>query len=122
MLSLGLILEWIEIVGTNSSIKLEALIDTGAEGNYIRGNAGMKEKIESLGFYSFNETDVSMPRIREPKTYIEYKFLELRFLGQIITFPQFIVMDDIDYDAIIGVEVMQTLGLNIDMSSDKISI
>ena len=63
-----------------------------------------------------------MPRIREPKTYIEYKFLELRFLGQIITFPDFIVMDDIDYDAIIGVEVMQTLGLNIDMSSDKISI
>ena len=45
-----------------------------------------------------------MPRIRKPKTYIEYQFLELRFLGKIITFPDFIVMDDIDYDAIIGVE------------------
>ncbi len=63
-----------------------------------------------------------MPRIRKPKTYIEYQFLEFRFLGKIITFPDFIVMDDIGYDAIIGVEVMQTLGLNIDMSSDKISI
>ena len=50
MLCLGLILEWIEIVGTNSSIKLEALIDTGAEGNYISGNAGMKEKNRKFGF------------------------------------------------------------------------
>ena len=68
VLSLGLFLEPIEIVGTKSSIRLEALIDTGAEGNYIRGQT------------------------------------------------KFILLNDIDYDAMIGVKVMQTMGMDINMN------
>ena len=62
MHSLGLFLEPIEIVGTKDSIRLEALVDTGAEGNYISGNSRTIKKIEKLGYHFSKETDVSMPR------------------------------------------------------------
>jgi predicted aspartyl protease len=121
VLRLGLFLESIEIVGTRASIELEALIDTGAEGNYVRGNARTKKRFEGLGYHFFKETDVSMPRRRKPKVYVQYTFSELRFLGQILLYPEFILMNDIDYDAIIGVEVMQIMGLDIDMWTHKLT-
>ena len=34
--------------------------------------------------------------------------------------PEFIILDGIDYDAIIGVEVLQIMGSSIDMRGDKL--
>lgn len=118
---MGLFLEPIEIVGILDSIRLEALIDTGAEGNYIRGNARTKKGFEKLGYHFFKETDVSMPRQRKPSIYVQYTFSELRLLERTILYPEFILMNDIDYDAIIGVEVMQMMGLDINMWTHKLT-
>lgn len=119
---MGLFLELIQIIGTSGdNITVEALIDTGAEGNYIRGNLKTKGKLEKIGYHSFAETDVSMPRRRKPELHVQYTFSELRFLGKTLLYPEFILMNDIDYGAIIGVEVMQIMGLDINMWTHKLT-
>ena len=68
----GIITEIIEIVGTNASKKVEALIDTGAEGNHISERSS--KELESIGLSGLRET----------------------------------------------VEVLQIMGLSIDMRADKL--
>lgn len=117
---MGIITEFIEVTGVWSTIKVEALIDTGAEGNYI--NEILAEKFEKLGIVRFYDTEVSIAGSREKELKTSLVFKELQLLGIKFAEPEFIIFDGIDYDAVIGVEILQILGLNIDMRLDKLSL
>ena len=56
---MGLIIEQIEIKGTVKSVKVSALIDSGAEGNYISTELPNGIRPEQLGFISYSEIPVS---------------------------------------------------------------
>jgi len=110
--------EFIEIIGTNGSKKVEALIDTGAEGNYI--NRRRFNEFEKIGILNFRETYVSLPGSREKQFKPAFIFKEVKIRNAILSEPEFIFVDSIDYDAVIGVEVLQTVGFLIDMKTDRL--
>ena len=115
---MGIITEIIEIVGTNVSKKVEALIDTGAEGNYISERSS--KEFERIGISGLRETYVSLAGSREKELKTAFIFKEVKMLNVILSEPEFIILDGIDYDAIIGVEVLQIMGLSIDMRADRL--
>ena len=58
---MGLIINNIEIRGTNKVLKMNALIDSGAEGNYISKILPNRLEPVQLGFVSYSEITVSIP-------------------------------------------------------------
>jgi len=115
---MSIITEFIEIIGTNGSKKVEALIDTGAEGNYIdRRRFNEFEKIGTLGFH---ETYVSLPGSRQKQFKPAFIFKEVKIRNAILSEPEFIFVDSLDYDAIIGVEVLQIMGFLVDMREHQL--
>ena len=114
----GIITEIIGIVGTNASKKVEALIDTGAEGNYISERSS--NQFENIGMSGLHETYVSIAGSREKELKTVFIFKGIKMLNSMLSEPEFIILDGIDYDAIIGVEVLQIMGLSIDMRADKL--
>ena len=47
-------------------------------------------------------------------------FKEVKIRNAILSEPEFIFVDSMDYDAVIGVEVLQTVGFLIDMREDQL--
>jgi len=115
---MSIITEFIEIIGTKGSKKVEALIDTGAEGNYI--SERRFNEFEKIGILNFSETYVSLPGSREKQFKPAFIFKEVKIRNALLSEPEFIFIDSIDYDAIIGVEVLQTMGFLIDMRADRL--
>ncbi len=102
---MGIITEFIEVSGIYSTIKVEALIDTGAEGNYI--NEILAEKFKKLGIIKkIYNTEVSIAGSREKELKTVLVFKELQLLGIRFAEPEFIIFDGIGYDAVIGVEIL----------------
>lgn len=75
---------------------------------------------DGIGFKVYSQTRVSIPGKRNTVMADTYIFIELKILTSCLSISEFIFLKDIDYDIIIGVEVMQILGLKLDMSTDKI--
>jgi predicted aspartyl protease len=94
------------------------LIDTGAEGNYISERSS--KQFESIGILKFYETLVSIAESREKESKIAFLFKEVKILNAALSGPEFIILDGIDYEAIIGVEVLQMMGFSIDMRADRL--
>ena len=78
----GIITEIIGIVGTNASKKVEALIDTGAEGNYISERSS--NEFESIGIYGLHETYVSIAGSREKELKTIFIFKGIKMLNNVI--------------------------------------
>jgi len=117
-IKMSIITEFIEIIGTKGSKKVETLIDTSAESNYI-SERRFKE-FEKIGILNFYETYVSIAGSREKQLKLAFVFKEVKIRNAILSEPEFIFVDSIDYDAIIGVEVLQTGGFLIDMKTDQL--
>ncbi len=49
-------------------------------------------------------------------------FRNLKLNGVIVSEPEFIILDNIDFPAIIGVEILQTIGLKLDFRTDTLRI
>jgi predicted aspartyl protease len=112
---MSVITSQLEVVGKREKKKVEALIDTGAEGNYI--NDRLFLEFWDLGITNLGETFVSLPGVHgEDKKDVLF-FREIRVPNMTLSYSSltgFIVISDIDYDAIIGIEVMERVGAIID--------
>ena len=119
---MGLIIDQIEIKGTIKSVKVSALIDSGAEGNYISVVLPNGIRPEQLGFVSYGEIPVSIlgSSIRELRSSLTFENLKLN--GVILSEPEFIILENIDFPAIIGVEILQMIGLKLDFRTDTMLI
>ena len=49
-------------------------------------------------------------------------FRNLKLNGVIVSEPEFIILENIDFPAIIGVEILQTIGLKLDFRTDTLRI
>jgi|GEM_PF-2864256 predicted aspartyl protease len=117
---MGLIIEQIEITGTIKSTKISALIDSGAEGNYISASLPNGIRPEQLGFISYGEIPVSIPgsSIGELREILTFEYLKLN--GIKVSEPEFIILENMDFPAIIGVEILQMIGLQLDFRTDTV--
>ncbi|MHB1709679.1 MAG: hypothetical protein ACYCT2_09430 [Thermoplasmataceae archaeon] len=66
---MGIITEIVEVTGVRGTIKVEAIIDIGAEGNYI--NELLADRFERIGIIRFYDTEVSIAGSRENCILIE---------------------------------------------------
>ncbi len=109
----------VNIKGKVASKSVEALIDTGAEGNYI--NKRVYKDFIKLGVSNFFEEYVAIPNSKKKVLCPAFTFREMRFSGKVFRLPEFIVVKDIDYEVVIGVEVLQSWKVKIDMALDRVS-
>ena len=119
---MGLIIEQVEIKGTVKSIKVSALIDSGAEGNYISTELPNGIRPEQLGFTSYGEIPVLIPGPSFRDMHGSLTFKNLTLNGVVISDPEFMIVDNIDFPAIIGVEILQMIGLKLDFRTDTLRI
>lgn len=118
---MGVITSQLEVVGMRGSKKVEVLIDTGAEGNYI--NEKLFLDFWELGITDLAETFISLPGVYEKDKKDILFFSEIRVPDMVVSDPcltGFIFINDIDYDAIIGVELLEKVGAIIDMGLHEI--
>ena len=119
---MGLIIEEVEIKGTVKSIKVSALVDSGAEGNYISTELPNGIRPEQLGFTSYGEIPVSIPGSSFRDMHSSLTFKNLTLNGVVISDPEFIIVDNIDFPAVIGVKILQMIGLKLDFRTDTLRI
>jgi len=119
---MGFIKEKVELVGTLKRKSIMALFDSGAYQNYTKRVLTDGENIEDIGFHTFegtqnvilaNETIASGEKVR---------FKEVRIKGYKVNDPQFVIMDNLLEDMIIGASLMQKLGIQLDPPNEKINI
>lgn len=119
---LGSIREEVKIVGTLRTKNIIALFDTGAYRNYIRRELSDGDTVESIGFNTYEgEHRVILADMRE-STGEKIRFKELVIKGLSEKEPEFIMMENLLEDVIIGVYLMQRLCISPDPLSEKIMI
>ena len=122
LIPLGSIKDEVRIVGTLKEKELTALFDTGAYRNYIRKRLFDGDNVESIGFDTY-EGEHNVLLADESKTKgerIRFKELVIRNLSE--KEPEFIMMEKLLDDVIIGVNSMQRLGISPDPLSEKVLI
>lgn len=119
---MGSIREEVRIVGTFKTKSITALFDTGAYRNYIRKQLSDGDTVESIGFDRYEgEHDILLADASKIKgERIRFKELEIKGLSEKV--PEFIMMENLLEDVIIGVHLMQKLCISPDPLSEKISI
>lgn len=118
---MGEIREEIEITGIRKSKKIVALFDSGAQRNYIRKILEDGNRVdEDIGFHIYEgihepilaNTDITIgERVRFKKIYIKERSFEE---------PEFIIMEKLFVEAIIGANLMQKLGIILDLPNKRI--
>jgi len=119
---MGLIIEQIEVKGTSKSAKFSALIDSGAEGNYINAVLPGGIRPEQLGFVFYGEIPVSFPVTLSKDLHGSSTFEYLKLDGIVVSEPEFLILENMDFPAIIGLEILQMIGLKLDFRTDTMRI
>ncbi len=119
---MGFVRENVEIVGSRKNKQLLALFDTGAYRNYIRKVMFDGETPDDIGFHTFEGTKeiILANGSNVPGDWV--RFREVRIVDAYLKNPLFIVVEDLTWDIIIGVELMQTLGVVIDPPNERLLI
>ena len=118
--TMGIIRKEIEIIGTRKSKRITALFDTGAYRNYVRREFWDGESIEDIGFHVFEGTHRVLLANGNIATGERVRFKEIRIEERSINEQRFVIMDDLIEDVIIGVELMQHLGVVLDLPNENI--
>jgi len=120
--SMGTIKEEIEIIGTRKSKKISALFDSGAYRNYIRKEFEDGDRAEDIGFHVFEGTHRAILANGDIAMGERVRFKEIRVKERCVNEPSFVIMENLIEDVIIGVELMQKLGVTLDLPNEKICI
>ncbi len=116
---MGEISEKIQITGTRQSKDLTALLDSGAQRNYVRSELFDGTKADEIGFTKYQGKHTTILANQTLADGIRVNFIHLKVGELYLDEPEFIVMDDLNKDAIIGSAVMQQLKLILDFTSDS---
>lgn len=119
---MGTIWQDIEVTGIHKTKSIQALFDSGAYYNFIRNKSIYDEETpDDIGFHVFEGKKVCILADGRTIPTDIVRFKELDINGSKIKEPRFLIMENLTWDAIIGVELMQKMGIILDMSSDSIS-
>lgn len=119
---MGYIKEEIEISGIFKKKKIYALFDSGAYSNYIRRELGDGETVEDIGYHIFEgQYNVILANGGLAKGE-RVCFQSLSIKGHKTSNPTFIILNTMTSEVIIGAALMQSLGVTLDFSTDKIEM
>ncbi len=119
---MGFVKEDVKIVGDKKNKKLLALFDSGAGRNYIRRKFKEGGSVDDVGYFVFKR-DFSPVLADGSKAKGEIvRFKEIRIRDFSVNNPEFVIMDNLIEDVIIGVFFMQNLGISLDPPNEKIEI
>ena len=119
---MGVIKEAIEIVGTRKRKKILALFDSGAYRNYIKMVLEDGDRAEDIGFHIFEGTHRAILANGDIAVGERIRFKEIRIKERSVNEPRFVIMENLIEDVIIGVELMQKLGITLNPPDEKIGI
>lgn len=119
---MGAIREEIEIVGVRKSKKIFALFDSGAYRNYIKRELADGENVEDIGFHIFEGTHKARVANGGIVEVEKVRFREIRIRDLSIREPEFFIMDDLIEEVVVGVHLMQNLGIHLDPPNEKIEV
>lgn len=112
---MGRIIIDVPVTGTKTMETVKALLDSGADKNYIKPDLaerlGIVEVITDLW-----EVDAAGQTIKGTK---EIELVELNIQDHIIQKPRFLVGEWIDFPIVIGAEPMQSWGVSLVMEQEK---
>lgn len=110
---MGTIKKEIEVIGDKKSKKVIALFDSGAYRNYVKKEFIDGERAEDLGFHIFEGRCRVILANGEMGEGIKVRFRGIRFENFYVEEPEIVIMDNLIEDAIIGVHLMQKLGMTL---------
>ena len=119
---MGAINEVIEIIGTRKSKKISALFDSGAYRNYIKRELGDGDRAEDIGFHIFEGTHRAILANGNIAVGERVRFKEIHVKECSVKEPRFVIMENLIEDIIIGVKLMQKLGITLDPPNERINI
>jgi predicted aspartyl protease len=119
---MGAIREEVEIIGVRKSKNIQALFDSGAYRNYIKRKLTDGEKVEDIGFHIFEGTHRAILANGDIVEGEKVRFKEIKIKDCFVKEPEFVIMDDLIEDVIVGVYLMQNLGIHLDPPSEKIEV
>lgn len=118
---MGSIREKIEIIGVFKRKKIIALFDSGAGLNYIKRKLTDGEKVvDDIGFQIYEGEQRTILADRSIVKAERVRFKGIRIKNRKEISPIFVIMDDLLEDVIIGVELMQALGIVLDIPNERI--
>lgn len=118
---MGSVREEIEIVGTFKEKRVMALFDSGAQLNYIRKKLTDGDNIiEDIGLCVYEGKHIAIMADESRIAAERIRFKEIRIRSHKEQKPIFVIMDKLAEDAIIGVYLMQKLGISLDIPNESI--
>ena len=119
---MGIIRDKIEIIGTRKNKRILALFDSGAYRNYIKMELEDGDKADDIGFHIFEGTHEAILANGDIAVGERVRFKEIHIKESSLKEPSFVIMENLVHDVIIGLEVMQELGITLDTPNGRIVI
>jgi len=119
---MGLIREDVEIVGIGKSKRIAALFDSGARRNYIRRRFEDGETVDDIGFHLYEGRHEAILADESVAIGERVRFTELRLRGRAVPNPQFVILDNLVEEAIIGAGFMQEMGIILDPPNESLRL
>ena len=119
---MGLIREEIELVGVEKSKKIAALFDSGARRNYIKRRFEDGESVDDIGFHVYEGVHEAVLADESTAKGIRVRFKELRMRGRVVANPQFVILENLVEDMIIGAGFMQEFGIVLDPPRESLEL
>jgi len=117
---MGFIREEIELVGVEKSKRISALFDSGARRNYIRRRFEDGESVDDIGFHVYEGAHEALLADESTAKGVRVRFKELRMRGRVVANPQFVVLENLVEDMIIGAGFMQEFGIVLDPPNESL--
>ncbi len=119
---MGIIKDRIEIIGTAKRKRIQALFDSGAHRNYLKREFADGENVDEIGYHIFAgiHRAVLADGTLSPGERVRFKSV---MIDKRVEFePEFVLMENLIEDAIIGVWTMQKLGIRLDPPRERIEV
>jgi hypothetical protein len=119
---MGFIREEIELVGVEKSKRIAALFDSGARRNYIRRRFEDGESVDDIGFHVYEGEHEAVLADESTAKGLRVRFKELRMRGRVMANPQFVILENLVEDMIIGSGFMQEFGVVLDPPRESLEL
>ena len=119
---MGFIREEIELVGIEESKRISALFDSGARRNYIRRRFEDGESVDDIGFHFYEGLHQAVLADESTAKGLRVRFKELRMRGRVMANPQFVILENLVEDMIIGSGFMQEFGVVLDPPRESLEL
>jgi len=118
----GAIRQELEIIGVRKSKWVSALFDSGAYRNYIKRELTDGETVEDIGFHIFEGIHRAILANGEVVEGEKVRFRQMKIKDCSVKEPEFVIMDDLFEDVIVGVYLMQKAGITLNPPNETIEV